>query len=122
MNPYARIAERVRLRPSDLGATSLLALAVLVGLLAAPHLPETMRVHWTIGDLPYAGVERLATPVALVLLPLVGGLTYALLRGLTVLPGVREELAEARPVYDAVSVGLVGTVVLFEVILVVLNL
>lgn len=118
----AHIMERVRLRPVDLAAATLLAIAGLLGVLAAPHLPATMQVHWTVGDLPYAGIERLATPVALALLPLVGALTYGLLRGVTLLPGVRDGLADARSIYDVVSVGVVGTVVLVEVFLVLLNL
>lgn len=122
MRSLARHARAVQHRSADLFAAGLVGLAVLVGILAAPHLPAKMTVHWTIGDLPYTGVERLARPVALAVLPLIAALTYGLLRGLTFLPAVREGIAEIRPLYDAVSVGVVATVLLTEVLVIVLNL
>ncbi|MEF8777028.1 MAG: hypothetical protein V5A43_11090 [Haloarculaceae archaeon] len=61
-------------------------------------------------------------PEALALLPLVGALIYGLLRGVTLLPAVRDGLADARSIYDAVSVGVLATIVLAEIFLVILYL
>jgi len=122
MRALARHARFVPRRPADIAAAGLVALAVLVAALAAPHLPARMTVHWTVGDLPYTGVERLARPVALTVLPLIAALTAGLLRGIALLPGVREVVVEIRPLYDALSVGVVATVLLTEVLVILLNI
>ena len=113
---------RFRVRPADVAAVGLLALAALVGLLAAPALPESLQVHWTVGDLPYHGVERLATPLALTLVPVIGAISFGLLRVVTLVEPVREAIEEVRWAYDAALVAVVGTVALTQVLLVVLNL
>ncbi len=118
----SRATTRYRLRGVDLAAVALLGLAAAVGLLAAPALPDTLQVHWTVGDLPYHGVEQLATPVALAVVPLVGAGVYAVGRAVTLVEPVREALGDDRWVVDAVLVGTVATVVLTQVLLVVLNL
>lgn len=111
-----------QVRPADVASLALVALAGLVGLLAAPSLPATLQVHWTIGDLPYRGVEQLSKPGALAVVPLLGLGVYAILRSLTLVDPVRTALAEVRGLYDAVLVATVGSVVLAQVLLVVLNL
>jgi uncharacterized membrane protein len=122
MTRLARIADDVRVRTADVAALALLALAGIVGALAAPHLPARLQVHFTVGDLPYYGVEQLATPVALTLLPVVGLGVYGLLRGLTLIDPVRNGLADVRGLYEATLVGTVATVAVTQVVLVLLNL
>lgn len=122
MTRLARIADDVRVRTADVAALALLALAGIVGALAAPHLPARLQVHFTVGDLPYYGVEQLATPVALTLLPVVGLGVYGLLRGLTLIDPVRDGLADVRGLYEATLVGTVATVAVTQVVLVLLNL
>lgn len=122
MTRLARIADDVRVRTADVAALALLALAGIVGALAAPHLPARLQVHFTVGDLPYYGVEQLATPVALTLLPVVGLGVYGLLRGLTLIDPVRDGLADVRGLYEATLVGTVATVAVTQVVLVLLHL
>jgi uncharacterized membrane protein len=122
MTRLARIADDVRIRTADVAALALLALAGIVGVLAAPHLPARLQVHFTVGDLPYYGVEQLATPVALTLLPVVGLGVYGLLRGLTLIDPVRDGLADVRGLYEATLVGTVATVAVTQVVLVLLHL
>jgi uncharacterized membrane protein len=122
MTRLARIADDVRVRTADVAALALLALAGIVGALAAPHLPARLQVHFTVGDLPYYGVDQLATPVALTLLPVVGLGVYGLLRGLTLIDPVRDGLADVRGLYEATLVGTVATVAVTQVVLVLLHL
>jgi hypothetical protein len=122
MTRLARIPDGVRVRTADVAALALLGLAGIVGAVASPHLPASLQVHFTVGDLPYYGVEQLATPVALTLIPLVGLVVYILMRGVTVVVPVREALADIRWLYDAALVGTMATIVLTQVVLILLNL
>lgn len=122
MTRLAQIADGVRVRTADVVALALLGLAGIVGAMAAPHLPARLQVHFTVGDLPYYGVEQLATPVALTLLPLLGLLVYGVMRALTMVHPVREALADVRVIYDTTLVVTVASVAVTQVVLILVHL
>jgi len=113
------------MRPSGgvpLAGGVLVVVSIASSVLAMGALPETMRIHWTLGAGPYYGPEFAPTAAVLVLFPV---LVAALFVGGCLLGELLDGTAEfeaMRPYYERGAVLTLAAVVAVQFLVVWLNL
>ena len=102
-------------------AVAVLASAV-ASVLSYGVLPDSVRIHWTLGMGPYYGPEFAPKPVVLAVFPLTVAAVAAVGWGLAVTLNSVEGFETVRPLYVATILGVLAVVVCSQTVVVWANL
>ncbi|WP_338729146.1 SdpI family protein [Haladaptatus sp. DJG-WS-42] len=100
-------------------AAGFVLVAALVGILAAPSLPDRLVTHWNAAGVPN---DTMSKPVALAFAPVLAALLLALFAAIPRIDPRRENIQSFRPYYDWLVVIITGFIALVHVGVIAFNL